>query len=237
MLKPDRSLTSVRRLWGRSGSGCSGINARNHAGRTARSGLCRGSGPSCPGTAEPLLAPLSAHGGPAANPAGAALPARGGSGSHRDVCAASRGPSVPARVLRAPGTTTSDSGSGLGAGRGGVPSQGGLVRGGAASNDGAQGTGALRPRTPQAAPPPRAPGAGRGTRTNTGAQHPPRPWGHARAIQSAPPVWQKSRPPPCATNQRPPGGVFRHPPPPLRLIQARRWKPPNPLVTGGAPRQ
>lgn len=99
-------------------------------------------------------------------------------------------------------------------------------------------------RSPQAPEPsggatPRArPEPGRGTRTDPGAQCPPRRWGHARDIQSAPPECQESRPLAlCDQSARSRGSVPPSAPSPAAHTSAMRWKPPNPLVSGGVYRQ
>lgn len=122
MLQPARSLTLASRL-------------RHLRGRwkhpelsPARSGLGRGSRPSCTGTAEPLLPPSP----------------------HRAASAASRGASLA-------GTGTSGSGRGHGAGQGRVCPQGGpgqrSPQGPEASAPRGAGTGAWHPLRPRGAAP------------------------------------------------------------------------------------
>lgn len=166
---------------------------------------CEGrAAPRAPARPNPLQPPPSAHGGPVVNPA-PVLPAP------RCLGRLSGAAVPPPRAART-GDSDSDSGSGLRAGHGRVPSLVGLGRRG------------LEQRSPEGAQPPR--------RAGTGAWQPHQPRGAA----PAPPLGARAHHPISASGvpkvpplhpERPisaPQGecsALRPPPPPLRLIQAR----------------
>lgn len=134
---------------------------------------------------------------------------------HRGVSAASRERLSRPHVLRAPWTTTATPAQGSAPDTGVVPSLVGLGRGG------------LEQRSPQAAEP--CGSAAPAQRRDRSVAAAPTPGRSARpaagGTRSSPNQRLRSARSPApssrATNQRSPGGVFRPPPPPLRLIQAR----------------
>lgn len=148
---------------------------------------------------------------------------------HRGISAASRERLSRPHVLRAPWTTTATPAQGSAPDTGVVPSLVGLGRGGleqrspqAAEPCGSAAPAQRRDRSVAAAPTP-----GRSARPAAGGTR-ASPNQRLRSARSPAP---SSR----ATNQRSPRGVFRPPPPsPAAHTSAMLWKPPDPLVTGGA---